>query len=138
VIFTISSKAQAFSVGVASIGYGSEINGYGTSAIGLIFAFLEEDSSALPSSSEESAFRILCRRASSFVPDIAMIAPLQITHQWRELLHWRPSFISLPFSCSDVGMSVKACFLLLCDRFGFSFFSYLEILENHVILCPMS
>jgi hypothetical protein len=81
-ISTVSSTAQAFPVKVASIGSGSDINGCVVISIVLTFAFLEEDGSTVPSLSEKSAFRFVYRRAAAFLPDMAIISRLQISHQW--------------------------------------------------------
>jgi hypothetical protein len=97
---------------MASIGCNVEIDGYGVSTTALTFAFLEKDGSAVPSLSEESAFRFFCQRAAAFLPAMAMISPLPIPHQWLGFPHRRQSLFSLCFSCSKAGIPFKASSLL--------------------------
>jgi hypothetical protein len=137
-VSTISSTAQAFLVRVASIISDSEINGSGVSATALTFEFLEEDGSAVPSSSEESAFRFLYQRAAAYLPDMAMISPLQIPYQWLGFPHQRQCFFSLHFSCRDASIPFKASSLLWYIRFGSSFSFDLQVSEHRDFFCPLS
>jgi hypothetical protein len=138
VLSTISSTVPAFPVGVASIGSESEINGFGVSATALTFVSLEEDGSVVTSSSAESAIHFFCHRAATFLPDMAMILPLQIPHQWLGFLHWWQSLVTLHFSYSEAGTPFKASSLLWRTRFGSSYFLNLAVSENRIFLCPLS
>jgi hypothetical protein len=119
-VSTISSTPHAVLVEVVSISSGSEINGYPASATEVTFDFVEEDGSTVPLSSEESTFRFFCQRVAAFLPDMAIISPLQILHQWLGFLHQRQSFFSLHFSYSEAGIPFKAAYLLWYIRFGSS------------------
>jgi hypothetical protein len=138
VVSTISFTAQAFPLEVVFIGSDSEFNGYGVSTIVLTFVFLEDDGSAVLSSSEKSAFRFFCQRVAAFLPYMAMIMPLQMPYQWFGFLHRRQSFFSLRFFCSEAGTPFKASSLLWYIRFGSSFSLDLDVSENRVFFYPSS
>jgi hypothetical protein len=74
---------------VVFIGSDLEINGYRVSATVLTFAFLEEDSLAVPSLLEESTLGFFCRKTAAFLPEKTMISPLQFPYQLLGFSHWR-------------------------------------------------